>query len=155
VIRWYYLGEKEGRHYYIGFNRSAGLVAPRRFEDSWDFDGSDKITYIRIIDDVCERARSAPYAYIWLPRDSPPFLCVENGGELWLAIEGWPHPQTVLRIGRVPYSGPRACCNIDPVLDVARRERTYHAYVRVLRKHMTIFHFQVKNCTIIVAESLR
>jgi len=154
VIRWYHLGEKGGRHYYIGFNRSAGLVAPCYFEDTWDFNSNSEM-YIRIIDDVCEQAHAAPAAYVWLPRDAPPLLCVKTNGEIWLAVEDWPRPQTVLRVGRLPYNGPEALCNTDPLLDAMRRARTQHVYVRILRKRMTMFHFQVKNYTVIVAESLR
>jgi hypothetical protein len=153
-IFWRCLGEKGGRHYYISSDRVAALVAPQAVEDAREFSG-DRELYIRIADEVCELARSAPYAYIWLPRDAPPLLHVKSSGELWLALEDWPRPNDVVRVGRLPYAGPEAACDIDYVLDVARRERAQHVYIRVVRKHAAMFHFQVKNYTVVVAESLR
>jgi hypothetical protein len=152
-VFWRYLGERGGRHYYISSDRAAALIAPQRFE-AWEYDGNPEL-YIRIADEVCELARSAPYAYIWLPRDAPPLLHLHSDGALWLALDDWPRLQDVVRVGRLPYSGPEAVCVVDYALDVARREKTDSVYVRVVRRRSAMFHFQVRSSTVITAESVR
>jgi hypothetical protein len=50
---------------------------------------------------------------------------------------------------------PEAACNIDYVLDAARRTRTHNAYVRVVRRRSAMFHFQVRSLIVIVTEQVR
>ena len=138
-------------NYYVSKDRRAGAVTPRFFEDAWEFNGDGNL-YTRIINEVCELARAQPYAYVQLPRDAPPLLHVRSGGELWLALDDWPRPNDIVRIGRLPYAGPETKCEIDYVLDIARRERTYTAYIRIVRARTTLFHFQIRSSTVIVAE---
>jgi hypothetical protein len=151
-VFWLYLGEKGGKHYYVSKDKHAGVVAPQYFEDSWDYSG-ERERYLRVIDEVCERARSAPYVYVRLPRDSPPLLHLHSNGELWLALDNWPRPSDVLRIGRLPYSGPEAKCEIDYALDIMRRERASGAYIKVVRApHCTVFCFQPRQSIVAIAE---
>jgi hypothetical protein len=153
-IFWHYLGQKNARHYYISKDRVAAFTTPAPIEDAWDWGDAEegRQLYMRIADEVCELARAQPSAYVWLLRAAPPLLHVHTNGELWLALDDWPRPQDVLRVGRLPYAGPEVTCDIYYVLDVARRERTRNAYVRVVRKHATVFHFQVRSSTVIVAQ---
>jgi hypothetical protein len=148
-VLWQYLGEAGGKHYYISRDRVAALITPRVIEDSLEF--GDGELYMRIADEVCELARAQPYAYVRLPRGAPPLLHLHASGELWLALDDWPKPRDVLRVGRLPYAGPEAVCSIEYVLDVARRERAHGAYVRVVRRRSVMFHFQVYSSTVIVA----
>ncbi len=155
-IFWHYLGETNNKRYYISSDHVAGLVASEPLKDAWDWSGAEdaRQRYLQIIDEVCALARTQPAAYIWLPRDSPPLLHLHSNGELWFALDDWPKPQDVVRVGRLPYSGPEAACSIDYVLDVARRTRAHNAYIRVVRRRSAMFCFQVKNCTVIVAEQV-
>ena len=148
---WRYLGKRGQQHYYVSRDKSAGALSLLFFEDSWEYDGDGNV-YMRIIDEACERARSAPYVYVRLPRDSPPLLHLKSGGELYLALDDWSKPQDVLLLGRLPYSGPETKCEVEYALDIARRERAWHAYIRVLRAHCTLFCFQFKNSTVVIAE---
>jgi hypothetical protein len=153
-IFWHYLGETNNKRYYISSDHVAGVIALEPLKDAWDWNGAEdaRQRYLQIIDGVCALACTQPAAYIWLPRDAPPLLHLKSNGEIWLALEDWPRPNDVMRVGRLPYAGPEATCDIDYVLDVARRERARNAYVRVVRKHATVFHFQVRSSTVIVAQ---
>jgi len=156
-VFWRYLGETNNKHYYISSDHVAGLISSEPLKDAWDWNGAEdaRQRYLQIIDEVHALARTQPAAYIWLPRDAPPLLHVKSGGELWLALEDWPRPNDIVRVGRLPYAGPEAVCVVDYVLDVARRERTDSVYVRVVRRHSAMFHFQVRSSTVITAESVR
>jgi len=131
----------------------AGLLAPQPLEGVREFAGGD--VYIRIIDEICALSRGSPALYVALPRDAPPILHLHSDGELWLALEDWPIPNDVLRLGRLPYAGPSAACCIDYVLDVVRREGARGAYVRVVRGRAAMFHFQVRASAVVVAEHVR
>jgi hypothetical protein len=148
-VFWLYLGQQNARHYYISKDKHAGVVAPHYYDDAWDYSGD---LYIRILDEVLARASAQPYVYVRLPRDSPPLLHLTPGGELWLSLDDWPRPNDIVRVGRLPYSGPEVKCEIDYVLDVARRERTQHAYIRVVRARCTVFCFQIRSSVVAVAE---
>jgi hypothetical protein len=156
-IFWHYLGETNNKRYYISSDHVAGVIALEPLKDAWDWSGAEdaRQRYLQIIDEVCAQARSAPAVYVRLPRDTPPLFHLHSNGELWLALDDWPKPQDIMRIGRLPYSGPEAVCSADYVLDIARRERTRNAYVRVVRRHSAMFHFQVRSSTVITAESVR
>ena len=153
-VIWYYLGEAGGKHYYISGDHVAALITPRVLEDSWEFSGDSEL-YVRIADEVCELVRAQPYVYVRLHRGAPPLLHLHASGELWLALDDWPRPRDILRIGRLPYAGPEATCSIEYVLDVMRREGAHGAYVRVVRRRSVMFHFQVCSSTVIVAERVR
>ena len=150
---WRYLGQKGGKHYHVSSDHVAALIALQPLENALEFgDGAARDLYFRIADEVCALARAAPAVYVALPRGAPPLLHLHSDGELWLALEDWPIPNDVLRLGRLPYAGPRAACCIDYVLDAMRRERTRGAYVRVVRGRAAMFHFQVRTTAVIVAE---
>jgi hypothetical protein len=149
-VFWLYLGERDARHYYVSADKHAGVVTPQYFE-ALEFNGDGGV-FVRIIDEVCKLAQTQPYALVRLPRDAPPLLHIRNG-ELWLALDDWPQPSDVLRLGRLPYSGPETKCDISYALDIARRERSHNAYIRVVRApHCTVFCFQIRSSTVVVAE---
>jgi hypothetical protein len=128
-IFWLYLGQKNAHHYYVSKDRVAAFTAPAPIEDAWDWNGSEegRQLYTRIVDEVCALARAQPSAYVFLPRDAPPLLHLHTDGWLWLALDDWPKPQDIMRVGRLPYA--RA------------------------RKHgAAMFHFQVLDVTIIIAQ---
>ena len=153
--RWLYLGERGGKHIYVSNDRVAAAVLPSRIIDEAEESSSYAYAYLlEVVEEICKAARASPYIYVLLPRDAPPLLHLYSNGELWLAVDDWPSPHDILRLGRIPYSGPPAVCSLEYALDIKRRVRAHGMYVSVVRRHSTIFHFTLRNAVVITAEKV-